>query len=74
MPSRKWLYALVGVVLGASSGCGLLCDRYCERQHERYGNACCAPAAAPAYYGGNACCAPAAGGYVAPVAQAHYCP
>ena len=59
MPSRKWLFALVGVVLGASSGCGLLCDRYCERQHERYG--------------GNACCAPAASGYVAPVAQAH-CP
>lgn len=69
MLRRTWWAAGVALVLGASSGCGLLCDRYCERQRDRcehYYNrgGCSTPAPAPAV----ACppgCAPAPGAYYA---------
>jgi hypothetical protein len=54
MARRIWL-AGVALVVSGTCGCGLFCDRYCEREQrrcEQY-NRCCAPAApAPA-------CAPA---------------
>ena len=59
MPRRMWFLAGVAVALAGSSGCGLFCERYCERERDRcdrlYQNrGCCAPAA-------PACCAPAPG-------------
>jgi hypothetical protein len=55
----------MALVLGAASGCGLLCNRYCDRERERcehYNHGCCAPAQAPP----AACppgCSPAPGAY-----------
>jgi hypothetical protein len=70
MARRTWWAAGVVAMLAGSSGCGLLCDRYCERERDRcdrfYNRGCCAPAPAacppgcapaptPGYYTPSAC-------------------
>ena len=62
----SWLAGLA-LALSCLSGCGLFCERYCEREQrrcEQYNRGGCAPApacppacapaaCAPAYYGGQ---------------------
>jgi hypothetical protein len=60
--SRKCgLLAVLAFLLSATSGCGLLCDRYCERAHDRCDR-----------YRDR--CAPVTGCYPAPTAANNYCP
>ena len=60
---KKLWFAFVGCLLSGATGCGLFCDRHCERQHDRCDryynqnhNGCYAPPAgncAPAPVGGT---------------------
>jgi hypothetical protein len=67
----SWLI-FAGLSLVGSSGCGLLCDRYCERVHDR----CCHERCGSAQQGcysppANNCC-PSPGVYTAQPQP--YCP
>lgn len=71
-----WFLCTVLTVAG-SSGCGLLCDRYCERQHDRcdrqFQNRGCAPSTGCYSPPANNCC-PSPGVYTAQPQPAPYCP
>jgi hypothetical protein len=63
---RRTAWAVgVALILGASSGCGLLCDRYCERQHERCERIINRGACAPAPIACPPGCTPVPGAYYA---------
>jgi hypothetical protein len=79
MPRNRWWIVGLALMLGPTSGCGLLCDRYCERAYDRcdryYRERCapitgCYPAPTPATANN---CYPTPGVYTAP-APVPYCP
>jgi len=70
-----WLMS-AALTLAGTSGCGLLCDRYCDRFHDRCDRyyhdrgSGCAPQPTGCYSG----CSPAPGGVYTAQPQGQYCP
>jgi hypothetical protein len=69
MVRRKWWLLGLALMMTGSSGCGLFCERYCERERDRcqgynQNRGCCAPAAPAPQCGPG--CAPVAGPYCGP--------
>ena len=78
MSRRMGSFLCTALMVMGSSGCGLLCDRYCERQHDRCDrlqqNRGCAPMTGCYSPPVNNNCYPAPGVYSAQPQPAPYCP
>jgi hypothetical protein len=74
MARRTGWFLSVALVLAGSSGCGLLCDRYCERERDHCCRERCGCAPQQGCYSPQASsCCPAPGVYT-PQPQSQYCP